>query len=161
MKNNISIEYPKNLIKDIQKYGNNIAKYIATQVRDALTDEYNYAVQKFYESYDPLVYKRQYSLYNTGKKYYKNPHGTRYQGGVEIFSDKMGEHHQSNDYVLNISLMGIHGEPQIAITPPWILQHMLTYRMLLFYSIDVNDGGIGSNAIARAKSESYSILKFQ
>ena len=73
----------------------------------------------------------------------------------------MGEHHDSNDYVLNISLMGIHGEPAVAVTPPWILEHMLNYRELLFNSIDVNDGGIGSNAIAKAKSNSYSILKFK
>ena len=73
----------------------------------------------------------------------------------------MGEHHQSNDYVLDISLLGIHGEPQIAITPPWILEHMLNYQRLLFNSIDTNDGGIGSSAIAKAKSGSYSILNFK
>ena len=157
----INIEYSKKLLEDIQNYGNNIAKNIATQVRDVLTEEYNYSVQRFYGAYDPKQYKRQYSLYNTSKKYYRNPHGTRYYGGVEIYPDKMGEHHQSNDYVLDISLMGIHGEPQIAITSPWILQHMLTYQKLLFDSIDSNDGGIGSNAIAKAKSSSYSILNFK
>ena len=161
MKTTIQIDFSKDMIKDIQDYGNNIAKSIATQCRDALTEEYNYSVQKFYGAYDPKVYKRQESLYKTGKKYYKNPHGTRYHGGVEIFADKMGEHHDSNDYVLNISLMGIHGEPAIAVTPPWILEHMLNYRELLFNSIDINDGGIGSNAIAEAKSNSYSILKFK
>ena len=57
--------------------------------------------------------------------------------------------------------MGIHGEPSIAITPPWILNHMLTYRLLLFNSIDINDGGIGSTAISKAKSNSYTILKFK
>jgi len=157
----IQLEIPKELEKDIQKYGNNIAKNIAIQVRDALTEEYNYSVQQFYASYDPKDYKRQYSLYNTGKKYYRNPHGTRFHGGVEIFSDKMGVHHDSNEYVLDISLMGIHGEPSIAITPPWILNHMLTYRLLLFNSIDINDGGIGSIAISKAKSNSYTILKFK
>jgi hypothetical protein len=157
----VNIQIPENLIKDFQKYGNNIARNIATQVRDALTEEYNYSVQQFYGSYDPQQYKRQYSLYNTGKKYYRNPHGTRVHGGVEIFSDKMGEHHDSNEYVLDISLKGIHGEPSIAVTPPWILDHMLTYRLLLFNSIDVNDGGIGSTAIAKAKSNSYTILKFK
>ncbi len=157
----IQLEIPKELEKDVQKYGNNIAKNIAIQVRDALTEEYNYSVQQFYASYDPKDYKRQYSLYNTGKKYYKNPHGTRFYGGVEIFPDKMGKHHDSNDYVLNISLMGIHGEPSIEITPPWILEHMLTYQKILFDSIDSNDGGIGSNAIANAKSGSYSILNFK
>lgn len=161
----INIEYSKKLLEDIQNYGNNIAKNIATQVRDALTEEYNYSVQQFYASYNPKVYKRhkyEESLYVTGKKYYKkNPHGARYYGGVEIFPDKMGEHHDSNEYVLNISLMGIHGEPQVAVTPPWILQHMLTYQKLLFDSIDSNDGGIGSNAIAKAKSSSYSILNFK
>ena len=160
MSNGIKIQYSKELINDMQKYGNNIAKNIAIQCRDALSDEYQYAVQSFYGAYDPKIYKRQYSLYNTGRKYYKNPHGTRYHGGVEIFADKMGEHNQPNEYVLDISLMGIHGEPQYAITPPWILNHMLKYQELLFYSIDVNDGGIGSNAISKAKSESYSILKF-
>ena len=157
----ITVNYSKELLNDIQNYGNNIAKNIATQVRDALTEEYNYSVQKFYASYDPKQYKRQESLYKTGKKYYKNPHGTRFYGGVEIFSDKMGEHHQSNDYVLDISLLGIHGEPQIAITPPWILEHMLNSQKLLFNSIDTNDGGIGSSAIAKAKSGSYSILNFK
>lgn len=157
----IKLEIPKELEKDIQKYGNNIAKNIATQVRDALTEEYNYSIQQFYGEYDPKQYKRQYSLYNTGKKYYRNPHGTRFHGGVEIFPDKMGEHHDSNEYVLDISLMGIHGEPSIAITPPWILDHMLTYRLLLFNSIDVNDGGIGSAAISKAKSNSYTILNFK
>lgn len=157
----VEINIPKELIKDIQQYGNNIAKNIATQVRDALTEEYNYSVQQFYASYDPKQYQRQYSLYNTGKKYYRNPHGTRFHGGVEIYPDKMGNHHQSNDYILDISLMGIHGEPQIAITPPWILDHMLTYRLLLFNSIDVNDGGIGSSAISKAKSNSYTILNFK
>lgn len=160
MKTNVQINFSKDLIKDIQDYGNNIAKYIATQCRDALTEEYNYSVQKFYGAYNPKVYKRQESLYKTGKKYYKNPHGTRCHGGVEIFADKMGEHHDSNDYVLNISLMGIHGEPAIEITPPWILEHMLNYQKILFDSIDVDDGGIGSNAITIAKSKHYPILKF-
>ncbi len=99
----IEINIPKDLIKDFQDYGNNIAKNIATQVRDALTEEYNYSVQQFYASYDPKQYKRQESLYKTGKKYYRNPHGTRFYGGVEIYPDKMGTHHQSNDYILDIS----------------------------------------------------------
>lgn len=157
----IQLKIPKELIKDIQQYGNNIAKNIATQCRDALTEEYNYSVQRFYGEYDPKQYKRQYSLYNTGKKYYRNPHGTKFHGGVEIFSDKMSKHHDSNEYVLDISLMGIHGEPSIAITPPWILDHMLTYRLLLFNSIDIDDGGIGATAISKAKSNSYKILNFK
>ena len=160
MNNQFKITYPDGLIKDIQKYGNTIAKNIAIQVRDSLVHEYKYAVDRFYDAYTPKQYERKESLKKTCRGYYKNPHGTRFHGGVEIFPDKMGEHHDSNEYVLDISLEGIHGTTAIAVTPPWILQHVLNYRDAMFSFIDVNDGGIGSNAIAKAKNGSYSILKF-
>lgn len=158
---NIKISYSKELLNDLQKYGNNIAKNIARQARDQLTAEYKYAVERFYDAYTPEQYERKYTLRDSCSPYYKDSHGTRFHGGVRIYADRMADvHNDSNYYILNNALEGIHGTPSIAVTPPWILEHVLKYRELLFASIDVDDGGIGSNAIAKAKSEKYSIMKF-
>ncbi len=159
MSNDIKITVPNELKEDLQKFGNQIAKNIATSVRDALTQEYRYAVSRFYDAYTPIQYKRHWELYNSYKPYYRNPHGTRYHGGVEITAEKMADVHSAdNNLVLSSALSGFHGQQSLGIyTPPWIYEHVENYRNVLFGYIEL----IADDAINKAKTESYSILKFK
>jgi hypothetical protein len=158
MSNHLKIEIPKDLKDDLQKFGNNIAKNIAITSRDAITNEYAIAVEEFYNAYTPLQYERKWQLRKSFRPYYRNPHGTRYHGGVEITTDKMKEvHSDSNEIVLSYALSGWHGNPNRGIyTPPYIFEHVENYRDVLFGYIDL----IAADAIAAAKKESYKLLSF-
>ena len=158
MKTNLKIEVPKDLKSDIQKFGNSIAKNIALTVRDAITAEYAIAVEEFYNAYTPLQYERKWQLRKSFRPYYRNPHGTRYHGGVEITTDKMKDvHNDSNEMVLSYALGGWHGNPNRGIyTPPYIYEHVANYRDTLFGYIDL----IAEDAIEKAKKESYKLLQF-
>ena len=158
MKNDFKIEIPTELKTDIQNFGNNIAKNIAIEVREQLTSEYRYSVEQFYNSYTPIDYERTWQLRKSYRPYYKNPHGTRYHGGVEICTDKMKDtHSDSNETVLGFALSGWHGNPNRGIyTPPYIYEHVEQYRDILFGYIDI----IAKNAIEKSKKEKYKILNF-
>lgn len=159
MANDIKITIPNELKKDLQKFGNQVAKNIAITVRDTLTQEYAYAVDQFYAAYTPTQYQRHWELRNSYKPYYRNPHGTRYHGGVEITADKMADVHSAdNDFILSCALSGYHGQPSLGIyTPPWIYDHIENYRNSLFGFIEI----IANDAIKKAKTESYTVLKFK
>lgn len=158
MKSGFKIEIPKELKNDIQKFGNNIAKNIAIEVREEITKEYAFAVEQFYNSYSPLQYDRTWQLYKSYRPYYRNPHGTRYHGGVEICTDKMKDTHaDSNEEILGFALSGWHGHPNRGIyTPPYIYNHIERYRDVLFGYIDE----IANKAINKAKKEKYTLLRF-
>ena len=158
MKSDFKIEIPKDLKLDIQKFGNNIAKNIAIEARESITNEYAFAVEEFYNSYTPQQYERTWQLRRSYRPSYKNPHGTRYHGGVEICTDKMKDTHvDSNEEVLGFALSGWHGNPNRDIyTPPYIYEHVKKYRDVLFWYIDE----IADKAISKAKKEKYTLLKF-
>ena len=158
MKSNIKINIPDDLKYDLQKFGNNIAKNIAVAARESITSEYASAVEEFYNSYTPEQYERKWQLRRSFRPYYRNPHGTRYHGGVEITTDKMKDVHQdSNEVVLSYALGGWHGNPNRGIyTHPPIYDHIEKYRDVFFGYIDL----VAEDAIAKAKKEKYKLLKF-
>jgi hypothetical protein len=160
MAKDIKVTMPDGLKRDFIKFGNTVAKHIASECRNSLVDEYKYSVAQFYAAYTPKLYNREYSLYNSYKPYYKNPHGSRAHGGVLITPENMGDlHHDSDAYVLSNALSGIHGDASIAVTPPWILQHMLTFRDLLYGQIDETHPFV-TYAIAEAQKQNYEVLHF-
>lgn len=145
----------KDLCISLQNYGNNIAKQLAIVFREELTREYKYSIEKFYDSYNPIYYDRTWQLRESGSPLYrKNNSGKSYRGGVLISTDKMKETHADpNTVVLSNSLEGFHGKPYLGIyTPPAIIDHILTFRDLLFYSVQ-EDGSdyFSQTAISRAK----------
>ncbi len=158
MSNNFKIMIPEDLKNDIQNFGNNIAKNIAIIAREELTKEYALAVEEFYNAYTPIQYERKWQLRKSYRPYYKNPHGTRYHGGVEITTDKMKDvHSDPNEVILGYALSGWHGNPNRGIyTHPPIYEHIENYRNLFFGYIDI----IADDAISKAKKETYKILKF-
>ena len=158
MSNNFKITIPEDLKEDIQKFGNNIAKNIAIIAREELSREYALAIEEFYNAYTPMQYERKWQLRKSYRPYYKNPHGTRYHGGVEITTDKMRDvHSDPNEIVLGYALSGWHGNPNRGIyTHPPIYEHIENYRDLFFGYIDI----VADDAISKAKKETYKILKF-
>lgn len=155
--NQKNIYVSKNLIKDIEKYGNNIAKNIALSAKKELVEEYAYSVEQFYASYTPIYYNREWQLRRSYKPYYRNPHGNRFYGGVEITSQKM-KHDDNNEYILNNSLYGFHGSPDLGIwTPPYILNHVLNFHNILFGMIE----NYVNSAITIAQKEHYNFLYFK
>ena len=148
----------KELINDLQNFGNEIAKNIAINVRNSLCDEYAYAVEQFYDSYTPEQYERKWQMRRSYRPYYKNPHKTRVHGGVEITPDRMKDVHAISNYdIISYSISGFHGHPKMGIwTPPSIYEHITEYRDILFNHIE----DIAEDAISKAKTKKYRILHF-
>ena len=72
------------LKKKLEKLGQERAKSLAIDAREKLTKEYINTVSYFYNDYSPTFYNRLNGLYKSFKKYYKNSHGTRYYGGIQL-----------------------------------------------------------------------------
>lgn len=149
----ISITIPDDFKKELQQFGNNIAKNIAITAREELSAEYIRAVDMFYSAYSPQKYKRHYTLYNSFTKFYRNPHGNRVRGGIEISANGMAEvHHDSSSTVLDTALIGYHGRPKLGIvTSPSIIDHIMRYRDLLYANIDAYADGAISGASGNGK----------
>ena len=127
----ISLDGLQKCYDQLQNIGNQIAKKMAIKYREMLCEEYTRSVDDlFYDAYEPKVYKRTYSLKNSYRPFYKNPHGNIVRGGVEFCSDKMGEHEVDNNYILGLALSGYHGNKSI-YTSPTLYNHMISYRNFL------------------------------
>lgn len=157
--NNIDVEIDSlnAFKKNLQDYGNSIAKHLATEFRDRLTIAAMEGVQGFYDDYTPEKYRRKWQLKKSFHPYYtKQNTGWRYHGGVEFNTNSMKEnaHHDSNEYILNISLEGIHGTSQIYMNSEYILQYVLKERQILFDSIsETGNDSISNKAISKARME--------
>lgn len=107
------------IISDIYDAADIICKSCATQVREVLAGEYYFAVEMFYNAYDPEYYKRTFNLYNGYVKYYKNSHGKFYTGGILVSAEPMKEVYKDpKEYVLSMAMMGYHGTSRITTESP-------------------------------------------
>lgn len=138
----------------IQEYGDSIAQNLAIECRKALVKKTRDSIIGFYSSYTPRDYEREWQLFKICTPHYtKGNSGHIFHGGVIINSSKMHyEHpswHDEPDYILEESLRGVHGEPDISYTPRWILNNILVYRDYIYHKISGNDS-ISRVAIAKS-----------
>ena len=91
----------------------------AGRIRDELYEEAKLAIEDFYNSYNPIYYRRHYyNFYNKSfKKYYSNAHGTIYRGGIELTPENLDEiyKHPASD-VFDSVYAGIHGPAAMGFT---------------------------------------------
>lgn len=110
----LKYKYNDNNQKFYDKILKNVSKIVYEINEIMAKDQYEHAQQickdaidTWYGSYGPLAYERKYSLYNA---YDIGIRGDTFV--FEIGSDMMGYHHQSNDYVFDITFkQGLHGGP--------------------------------------------------
>ena len=106
------------LEKELLKIGNETLKTAAGKIRDELYEEGKLAIEMFYNSYNPIYYRRHYyNFYNKSfKKYYSNAHGIVYRGGIELTPENMDSIYQDPvTEVFDTVYAGMHG-PAGAIT---------------------------------------------
>lgn len=114
----------------IHQYVNNILSKTAGNIRDKLYQMGDFAITKFYATYQPKHYERQWDMWNTIEKYYANNHRSIYYGGITISADNLnqGLHadniHEVNDLVWH----GFHGHPSLPVMRPSPLELVDDYR---------------------------------
>ena len=148
-KPSIKITIPSGFKTELQNYGNQIARNLALTFKQELVQEYQRSIERFYGEYTPKVYKRHGQLTESFRPYYRNPHGTRFHGGVEITSDSMKNvYNDSPSEVLLTAISGYHGRPELGIwSIPPIYDHMLQYRDMLFlHAESFVDGAVKASA---------------
>lgn len=110
-----------NDVKDeIRQYCKKVLSNVAGQIRDELTQEAQYAIEDFYNDYNPLYYHRHYwNFYNNSfKKYYSNPHGVIFRGGVELTPQDMSDIYQDPiQEVFDSVYAGFHGVSSMFVSP--------------------------------------------
>lgn len=74
----------KGAIKYLEKQAQKKASELAHEAQDRLTNYYVSLIDWFYLDYQPIEYLREFNLYNSYRKFYKNSHGTIMYGGVEV-----------------------------------------------------------------------------
>lgn len=151
------IVIPEVLKKDIRKYANNVAKHIAMAVRDDMAKEYKYVVEQFYSEYRPRYYFRYDELWDTYEPYYHNS-SPNFYGGIILDGSKMSDElYQDSAGAYSSFLNGYHGHPSLGIYGSInAYEHMMDYRD----SIIANIGSYYAPANAKARKDSYSILRF-
>ena len=106
--------------KELRQYCKKVLSNVAGQVRDELTLEAQYAIEDFYNDYNPLYYHRHYwNFYNNSfKKYYSNAHGIIFRGGVELTPQEMSDIYQdSTNEVFDSVYAGFHGVSSMFVSP--------------------------------------------
>lgn len=163
-KNKVHID--NDLIHDLKKYSSSVCTSLAAQVRDEMYKEASFAIEEFYNDYEPLYYKRHYNNFrkNSFTKYYKNPHNSVVRGGIELTLDSMDDLYRANtEYVFNIVYLGFHGNVNMfshninnipPVMNPSPLDILLNKREFLIENInDYKD-----EAINKARKQQYIFL---
>ena len=165
-KNKIHID--NDLIQDLKKYSSSICVSLATKVRDEMHKEAQYAIEEFYNDYEPIYYKRHYYNFrkNSFKKYYKNPHNSIVRGGIELTPYAMDDLYRAEkEYVFDLVYLGYHGHVQsfphaISNVPPRMKPS--PYDILLRKRRDLikNISDYKDEAIDKAIKKTYKTLLF-
>lgn len=112
---------PKELKKDIQNLGNEVAKNIAKKSCELITEEFSTTIAQFYSDYSPTFYQRTDTLRDYSyQPYFRslNGHNNKYIGGVEFTPERMDNPRYSASpiNILSYALEGFHGHPSLGIT---------------------------------------------
>jgi hypothetical protein len=111
---------------DLKHYVNKMLSSTAGKIRDDLTEETAQAIADFYADYTPEYYHRHVDAkgrhYNFGKnsfeKYYSNPHGTIFSGGVILTPSRMDDIYQDSvQEVFDTVYHGFHGVSSMFVNP--------------------------------------------
>lgn len=82
----------KDTLKYLEKQAQKKASELAHEAQEKLTNHYMSLIDWFYADYQPIEYLREFNLYNSYRKFYKNSHSTIYYGGVEVTPDRMHDY---------------------------------------------------------------------
>lgn len=164
VKNKITID--NDLIKDLKTYSTAICVSLASQVRDEMYKEAQFAIDAFYNDYEPLYYKRHFYNFkkNSFKKYYKNPHNSIVRGGVELTPYEMDDLYRlETEYVFSLVYVGYHGNAAIfphnvSNIPPIMSPSPLEMLLDKRDHIVGNIGNYKGQAIDKAGKKSYSTI---
>ena len=178
IKKDVKMDFLNDLKGDVEKFAHKFSSGLAHKISDAMAEEYQYVIDKFYSEYDPEYYVRHSErgmkpgLNKTYKKYYTNKHNSIYYGGIEISPDRMyDDYRDSKEKVLSSFLDGYHGRPSAGIESSLLpYKHMLRFRNQLINALLSMDGnavdsnGRAENLISEARAEAaglkYKIVKF-
>lgn len=165
-KNKVNIN--NDLIQDLKTYATSVCTSLAGQVRDEMYKEAHFAIDEFYNDYEPIYYKRTKNHYNfkknSFKKYYKNPHNSIIRGGLELTPYELDDLYRADkEYVFNLVYLGYHGNVNmfphtIYNTPPVMEPSPLDILLDKRDFIVKNINDYKDNAINKAKKQKYSFL---
>ncbi len=141
------------LRSDIKLFLKTVAIAYGKAAADAGPKVAKQAIEMFYSSYGPYIYRRTDNLKNNSyERYYKN-NGSVVYGGVRISSDKMSEYQYGKWSAATVASRtwagGAHGN--VHTFPPLSMAQMQLASL---------SAAIESQAIAVGKSQGYATLKF-
>lgn len=166
-KNKVNIS--DELVNDLKKFSGEVSKALAVNSRELLFGTSEKAVEYFYNTYDPVSYKRHYYNFceNSFKKYYKNPHGSIYRGGVVLSPEPMDDIYQdSTREVFDLFWHGIHGvasgfvsPKSFSVIPPVTQPSPLEIIEMQQKDIVDNINDYKNMAIKKANKQSYTTIR--
>lgn len=169
-KSNVKVSFGKGLKKELEEYGENIAKNICKQFSQALEKKYISIIEEFYNEYTPTIYIRheernmEAGLFKTYRKFLSNPHHTTYYGGITISPrDMYTDYDVSPNHVLDTFLNGYHGPTYMWSNIVGIRGNLEPLKMMYEYRDYLAKNKINefrNNAIAEVRKGSYEYLKF-
>ena len=133
-------DFRQKIERDAKKYATNIAKYMAQEIADDMTEVAKSAIEDFYAQYDPedaslhngkVYYYRHWNFKNSYKRYYKNRRPV-FVGGIELLRSELPNVYEGKNSdpqsVFDRVYLGYHGiasfqncnPPVPILTPsPW------------------------------------------
>lgn len=154
------MSFEKSLEKDLQKWVKTYAEAYCRQAALELTETAKYAIQKFYDDYNPRYYDRTYDLRDNSYSLYYHNNGRKIYGGVRISAINMQDYKNgtsADDVVGWTWFEGKHG----------FLDHDMDYPIYTYPPINIvrekrDDAAflqkLTDYATKEAKKQSYQIL---
>ena len=154
------MSFQQSLEKDLKKWVKTYAQAYCKQAAIELTETAKYAIQKFYNDYDPDYYDRTYNLLNNSYSLYYHNNGKKIYGGVRISSVNMNDYKNgttANDVVGWTWFEGKHGFYDYDVDYP-----IYTYPPINIVKEKRNDPvflkKLTDIATKEAKRQSYEVL---
>lgn len=98
-------------MRKLQAVMNRSIRKMADEISNTMEKKYKFAIEKFYNDYDPWMYERGYNLYR-GYKKVKEKNENGWTCGINVNAEYLGSnpYHQGLEYVFDRSFyLGIHG----------------------------------------------------
>ena len=95
----------KDTMEYLEKQAQKKASELAHEAQEKLTTHYMSLIDWFYADYQPVEYIREFNLYNSYRKFYKNSHGSIYYGGVEVTPDNMRDYDYNRSQPITASAL--------------------------------------------------------
>lgn len=137
-------------MKELNKALQPVIKGMVDKMAERVEQTLNYFLQEYYNSYDPVYYRRSYDFLHSAIKTEAKVVGNKVVASVYIDTDSMNNYYEATgEEVANMANQGLHGGLNVGSNTPHVWDDTIDST--------VNNGELLKLAVDYLKSKGFSV----